>query len=368
MEGGDVAFNASPDAYSGYVRYFRDSIMWLQRSDVAVTFGAVRGRSPLHPVMEEMGCPTFALGCGSAATYAKGARTLSRIVEQSDVDLLHLHEPISGTVGGAAARLSRRPSIFHRHHVVVQGPMRILSFTASRLTRHVIAVSHHAAGYARLHDLVSPRKLTVAHNGIEPPRAVTQEEVQVLKKSLAIPDSAHVLLTLGHLRPEKGYDVMLRSLPHVVAKAQSEIHYVVVGAGPEETSLRALATSQSLSSVHFCGHQPDVWPWLKMADVVVVPSYRESFGLVAIEAMAIETAVVAARSEGLREVVEHEKTGLLFEAGDVLSLAEALTLMLHEDSTRKHLAASGRRRYVERFTTRAMVEGWIGVYEKILQT
>lgn len=209
------------------------------------------------------------------------------------------------------------------------------------------------------------RDITVAHNGIGEPRQVGSDEVHRLKTSLGIPNSATVLLTLGHLRAEKGYDLVLRSLPYITSWQAGEIHYVVVGSGPEEGSLRALADAQTKTPVHFCGHQADIWPWLRMADIVVIPSYRESFGLVAVEAMAVQKPVVAARIQGLTEVIQDRNSGVLFEPGDSRSLAATIGSLIDDERTRNRIAREARSRYLTTFTTQAMVRRWISVYRQL---
>jgi glycosyltransferase involved in cell wall biosynthesis len=120
-----------------------------------------------------------------------------------------------------------------------------------------------------------------------------------------------------------------------------------------------------LTTVHFCGHQADIWPWLRLADIVVIPSLKESFGLVAVEAMAAARPVIVARTEGLVEVIEAGKSGVLFESGDGPSLTMAISQLIDDEAARSRLGRGGRQRYLEMFTSEAMAERWLAVYDKV---
>jgi glycosyltransferase involved in cell wall biosynthesis len=84
-------------------------------------------------------------------------------------------------------------------------------------------------------------------------------------------------------------------------------------------------------------------------DMVVMPSLRESFGLVALEAMAMNLPVIASRIGGLEEVVEHGRTGLLVAPGDAVVLADAIQRLTEDPGMRKEMGAAGRQRVESRF-------------------
>jgi D-inositol-3-phosphate glycosyltransferase len=142
----------------------------------------------------------------------------------------------------------------------------------------------------------------------------TPRNRQQARQALELPQNQPVLLFVGRLDPFKGPDVLLRA----AALMEEQAQVVIVGgnlAGDHELhNLRKLATSLDISQrVHFLGARPQQeLPMLySAADVTVVPSYHESFGMVAVESLACGTPVVATRAGGLLTVVQHDETGYL---------------------------------------------------------
>jgi glycosyltransferase involved in cell wall biosynthesis len=101
--------------------------------------------------------------------------------------------------------------------------------------------------------------------------------------------------------------------------------------------------------VRFLGYRQDIPGLLGIMDMVVMPSLRESFGLVAIEAMAMEVPVIASRIGGLEEVVEHERTGVLVAPGDAVVLADHIQQLKGDPGMRKKMGKAGRQRVEARF-------------------
>ena len=115
-----------------------------------------------------------------------------------------------------------------------------------------------------------------------------------------------------------------------------------------EADLRDYAKAAGIEqNVHFLGYRRDIPDLLGLTDIVIMPSLRESFGLAALEAMAMKLPVIASRIGGLEEVVEHEKTGLLVAPGDAAALAEAILRLAENPEMGKKMGEAGRRR-VER--------------------
>ena len=118
--------------------------------------------------------------------------------------------------------------------------------------------------------------------------------------------------------------------------------------------------------VHFVGNQDDVARWYSAADVVAVPSYTESFGLVAVEAMVCAKPLVASNIEGLAEIVEDGVNGLLFPPGNAAELANAILRLIRSPEYSRELGENAKRTVLDRFTLERMIDGWIDCYRRIL--
>lgn len=326
-----------------------------------------RARGPLHDAFEKLGCVTGALGAETALDYPRTILRLRRFLRVHRIDILHASEPIQAVIGGIAALTSScRLRLFHRHHTQIGGAQRALSFLGTRLNQRTMAVSQAAAESAVRWDRERPARICVAHNGIPHPRHVSELERLELKESLGIPRDQAVVLMVARMRPEKGHVTLLKAVARL-DRDGIRPHVVIVGGGNEalRSDFERVRDSESLNHVLFVGHQEDVAPWYAIADVVVVPSERESFNLVAVESMAARRPVVASSTGGLSEVLSNG-CGALVPPTDPAALGDALRELLLDTHRRGALAEDGYRRFEERYTTVRMVKGWISCYRKVL--
>ncbi len=141
---------------------------------------------------------------------------------------------------------------------------------------------------------------------------------------------------------------------------------MLVGDGPDYGRTQALVHELGLADrVHFVGVVDEVAPLLSAADLLLLPSETESFGLVALEAMASGVPVVASRVGGLPEVVEHGVTGYLAPVGDVEAMAEFSLRILSDCEVRKRFGEAARERAVRLFDWHAVVPRYEQIYLRV---
>ena len=172
----------------------------------------------------------------------------------------------------------------------------------------------------------------------------------------------------GQLVQEKGVDVLLTAFAKVVEQIP-EAHLLLAGEGPQQERLRGLIAKLGLSrNVSVLGHipRPELEQHFAPAWVQAVPAIREeTFGLVAAEAMMRGTAVVASRSGGLNEIVQHGQTGFLVPPGEVNLLAEALIRFLNDRCLAEQMGNSAREFALRHFTGEVSVEKFITLYHHL---
>jgi glycosyltransferase involved in cell wall biosynthesis len=152
-----------------------------------------------------------------------------------------------------------------------------------------------------------------------------------------------------------------------LVRRQRPCRLLLVGQGPDLAATRELTRSLGLTAfVDFVGEQEDVAAWLHAADVLLLPSETEAFGMAALEAMAAGVPVVGSRAGGLPEVVEDGVTGRLLPTGDLQGMADAVLGILGQTAIAKTLSESGRQRARERFSPERVIPLYLELYSQTL--
>ncbi|HEU4686220.1 MAG TPA: glycosyltransferase family 4 protein [Nitrospira sp.] len=231
----------------------------------------------------------------------------------------------------------------------------------------VIAISRHVE-QALASGGVKPEKIRMIYSGIRfgPPARPAPDRAEV-RSALGLSEQDVLVGTVANVFPRKGYHVMLRALPAMI-EAVPALHYAI--AGTEDSayvrSLRQLVHELGLEGrVHFAGFQDPVQPFVAALDLYVHPALMEGFGIAVAEAMAWEKAVVATRTGGLPEIVEHEHTGLLVDPGNIDQLSQAVIELLRDRTRREEFAKQGAVKVRECFAVEKAVAATERVYHEL---
>ncbi len=272
------------------------------------------------------------------------------LAEDTRYDLVHGHDWL---VAQAAATLADRigapyVTTIHatehgRHQGWVQDPPQSHIHAVERWMAHradtVIVCSYYMRGHvADIFD-IDERRIAVIPNGIDPSELRPAGDLRALRGQFAQPHEKLVLL-VGRLVYEKGFQLALDALPGVL-DAVEDVRFLVAGSGTHEHELRAQAQRLGLSEHgSFLGWIGDdvLHSLYRIADLCVVPSIYEPFGLVALEAMASGCPCIVADTGGLREVVPvGERVGLRFNGGDAEHLGVMIERLLVDERLRERL-------------------------------
>jgi glycogen synthase len=304
----------------------------------------------------------------------------AEVLERYDFDLLHSHDWL---VAGAAERLAQRMEVpwvvtvhatEHGRHQgwVDKHPQSHIHAVERRMVHRadrVIACSDFMRGHLADVFEVSPRRVTSIPNGIDPSDLHTPWDLDELRAKYAAPDEKLVLLA-GRLVYEKGFQVALEALGNRrsgVLRRVPGVRYLVAGSGTHEDELKAQARRlRIVRRGTFAGWLGDdtLHGLYRIADLCVIPSLYEPFGLVALEAMASGCPCVAADTGGLREVVPGD-VGLRFRSRDAGELAATIERVLTDAPLRDRLVADGRA-HVLRFDWADVARRTARLYDDLL--
>lgn len=217
-----------------------------------------------------------------------------------------------------------------------------------------------------------PRTIHTILNCADPAAWNPAVDGSALRRELAIPADASVLSSVSRLFSWKGQRELLRAFARVVEQAPNTILLIVGADAPHEgasftAELRRIAIDLGVEHlVRFTGGRSDIPQVLAASDVFTMPSFEEPFGLVFLEAMAMQKPVVALDNGGTPEVVVHGETGLLSSPWDIPELADNILRLLRDPALRARMGHQGRERMLRYFTPDRMAAEAGSAYERIL--
>jgi glycogen synthase len=271
--------------------------------------------------------------------------------DRFDFDVVHGHDWLVATAGDHLAKRFRCPFVttihateYGRHQGWVDKHPQshihgIEHWMANRAEQVITCSAYMREHVADIYGLEYDR-IAVIPNGIDPSELEPVSDLEALRGRFAAPDERLVLL-VGRLVYEKGFQLALEALPGLIDRL-GDVRFVVAGSGTHEEQLREQASELGLDPHGtFLGWIGDdmLHSLYRIADLTVVPSLYEPFGLVALEAMASGCPCLVADTGGLREVVPNEDVGLRFTARDPQSLAAMAERLLTDPALRGRMVA-----------------------------
>ena len=300
------------------------------------------------------------------------ATKMATVAETENLDLLHVHYAIPHSISAILARESLKPkrrlpviTTLHGTDITLVGADR----SYLPITRYGIVQSDGVTAISEY--LKNATRESFQFDDIRViPNFVCQSDYQrhpvdELRRELS-PDGETLLVHVSNFRPVKRPVDCVEILARVLKK-NLDTRLIMVGDGSERTNVehraRCLGVFEKCS---FVGKQPKIVDYLSAADVLLLPSEQESFGLAALEAMACEVPVIASRVGGVPEVVTDGETGFLSEVGDVAKMAEDAARLLSDETFRRKMGMRARESAVSRYRTDLVIPQYIRFYEEVL--
>lgn len=285
--------------------------------------------------------------------------------------------PKAGMLAMMAAALARVPLRIHvftgQVWVTRRGWKRRLLKMAdrvmARLATHVLADSPSQRDFMVAEGVVASGKTRVLGEGsicgVDGDRFRPDEDRRShIRQAHGIPETGVVFLFLGRLNRDKG----VLDLADAFAALDNDAAWLLV-VGPDEGDLRMEMERRlgtSLARTRFVGYTDRPEDFMAAADVFCLPSYREGFGMVIIEAAAAGIPAIGARIYGITDAIEEGSTGLLHCPGDVAGLAGAMAMLAREADRRRAMGVAARARALRLFSREAVTRSWMDFYRQLL--
>ncbi len=292
-------------------------------------------------------------------------------------DIVHLHTPVAAFLGRAAiAALGHsRPSAVYTAHGFPFMPgsrgifarlMRLLERTGARWTDVLIVLTEEDEEQAATIGVPRKRIVRIPGIGVDTDHfdisAVAPGDLETLRHSLGLAQSTRLFVCVGEFNARKRQLDLIRAL----ALLNAGVHVAFAGNGPAEQSVRAAAEELGVSPrAHFLGHVKDIRPLMVLATAVVLPSEREGLPRSLLEAMSLETPIIATDTRGSRELAE--AGGLVVPVGDIAALAKAMTTLGGDLELSQRLGASGRVAALATYAFDVVASQHDEVYAQVLE-
>ncbi len=350
----------------------RELLLFLDRLQAGYSVRVIGPRG--GPLIEEVGRRGLAIDEGEFPPWRKlfsmprraaAVRRLREAIVAHPCALLHVNDIWWVPQTRRAAKGLGIPIIAHVRQEIE--PSKVSRYELEHVDQ-VLAISEQVRR-SLIAGGVAPARVRVVYSGLDRssvPRNLSDPEA---RSQFGLPRQALVMGTIANLFPRKGYHIILRALPRILASV-GEVHYLIIGSGDAEYEKQVRALTRALNiadRVHFAGFHALVWPCLAAMDLYVHPAIMEGFGIAVLEAMAMAKAVVATAVGGVPEIVKNGETGLLVPSGDSEALAAAIITLLTDSARRATLGRAGRERVLKHFTVEAMMGQLCDVYETCLR-
>lgn len=292
------------------------------------------------------------------------ALELRRIVTGQGIDVIHAHSRVSQVAAALVSRLTGVPYVTTCHGYFKKRWRGIFDTWG----RFVIAISEAVRQHLENDLGVDAARIKLVYSGVDADRFEAQAAscgTGKGKRELGLGDGP-VVGSIGRLSPVKGQKYLLHAMADIMPQ-KKDVRLLVVGNGPDERSLKALAMALGIEAkTVFVDADTDTPKYLGAIDVFVFPSVKEGLGIGLLEAMAAGRACVASRVGGIENVITDGFNGVLVEPADIPDLSLAISRLIYDPQARADMGKNARETVLDRFSLDRMAKEVMSVYSEAL--
>ena len=300
------------------------------------------------------------------------ATKMGEVAKSEDLDLLHVHYAIPHSVSAFLARSMLAPkklpfiTTLHGTDITLVGANSSywgITRFAIEQSDGVTAISHDLQRNT-LREFEIQTNIEVIHNFVNCEKYCCRKDGGLSRKFA--PGGEKILVHLSNFRPVKRVGDVVEIFTRVREQVPAKL--LLIGDGPDRAAAEMLTQRKGVrEDTFFLGKQENVEETLGIADILLLPSEKESFGLAALEAMACEVPPIASRVGGLPELITHGVDGFLAEVGDVATMAEYAVRLLETPALYGEVARAARQTAMTRFCSTLIIPQYEDIYRRVLE-
>jgi glycosyltransferase involved in cell wall biosynthesis len=355
---------------------FPNLAKWHDKSRYRVLFASLNEFAPwLREYMDSQGVECFSCEARSRKDYLSSILKLSNYLKKEKVDILHVHlfDPsVVGLLAGAKAGIKNRVMTRHYsdYHTRINKKWHVrLDQLCNRLSHKIIGVSQHTTDHVVEIEGAPREKVITIYNGIDFDRVKpSADDFQTRIREEFGAQDKFLILTTGRLHPEKGYPYLFEAVAKLKEKVDSPFVWLIAGKGPFDEEFRRQVSALACDDVvKFIGFRTDIPDLMSAADLFVLPSVAEAFGVVFAESIYLGTPIVATKIGGIPEVVTDGVDGILIPPADSEAIAETVADLIKNPEKLEALAGTGRQKVIDKFEFEDMTRKYEAVYEDLMK-
>lgn len=336
----------SPDLGGLELYVYRASIKLAETNNV---YAVISKKGRLAELYSDTEIPVIYLEKAFKVLPLIRAFKLSRTIDQHDIDTIHLHWGRDLSVAALAKWFSKKKPrlVYTRQMQITRNKDDIYHRFLYSQVDVFITITQVLAGLARSFlSEADKHKVVPLYYGVqEPDKYLSQAEKQQYRNKIGFSETDFVVALFGRIEECKGQHVLIDAIAKL-KKQGHDIKCLIVGHAMDKSYLASMQQrvkdNAIENNIYFMDFVTNPQEWMQICDVVVLATKEETFGLVLAEAMQAEVAVIGTNSGGVPEIIEHEKTGFLFNYGDVASLGKFILELKENDNKRLKYAKAGQ--------------------------
>jgi glycosyltransferase involved in cell wall biosynthesis len=346
---------------------------YLARYD---TFAITGNQGDLSQRLKAAGVRSHALPLDRPLSCTLAIPRIASVLRSERPDLAFVHGQWGGFAGAVAARLAGvKHVIYHTHmpsfytdwdpYRIIRN--RIAESTTCRLSDRLICPSPGNRYQYLIRELKEETSILCIPNGLDTTALHPVEDKAALRAELKLPETGPLVVSVGRLSDQKRVDWLLQAWKHVEEK-YPEATLVIVGDGPERSTLEILSHQLDLHNLFFLGRQAEAHRYFQAADCGVITTLFEAQPYALLEAMACGCPMVGTSSDGVRDTIEHNVTGLCVPVGNPGAIADALIRLLTHPVQCLEMAKKARQAAVEKYDLETIMLRQFEVVESLLRS
>lgn len=283
--------------------------------------------------------------------FIKCNYSIKKFVKENQIDLINTHHRYVEFISLFSRFIFRLDvKIITTVHSYTKG-LKHLSYNADKL----IAVSNYIKDHLINYYGKNNSDLELIYNGAE----------KEYEEGFHSTNNEKYILGFGRLYHQKGFDILIQALNLLQNKINLP-KLVLIGAGEDKLKLQKLAYTKNIA-IEFLESRSTPWEKIKNSLFIIVPSREEPFGLVILEAGMMGKAIIASNVGGIPEIIDENKSGLLFEGENYIQLAEQISKLIIDRALANQLGLELKQRVERQFSYNQMIENYISVFKNLLK-